>query len=442
MDALGWSEQVGCATSCASEGAAGRRSEPNSQPGAPPLPCDPPALAPAAKTKYLAAGPGPCSIQQGAPYPADEQSAVLPEGLLLARWQGLPTNPPHHQRVGSQQRQQEQHGEEAQRAGQLVSGGLKSQLTISAEELEWLCTILPEGGGTCTDSGSWHATAQAAAAMLRPERSAASSTALPPMAQLLGSRQQQAGGDASSRMSWRTSPWAGAAHVPWPGMHMPSSSLHSTGSLANGSQWEAPRYQLPLPVQHKPSSSARWQSAQVLVRQPSPAALAIQPAAAGHALPKAPAAQSLLYKRPGGSSPAAHSKCSQQATSGSQSASQAAAPASDVIGGAGGRGGGPPLAPRQRRFGSRYSKADLEVLKVEEPQKWRRIMTNRKSLAAHLARRQQQQEQGVHASQEARHGGQKKRRWAKQLLGAEDAKEGCDSGEPSHGASRHADTKA
>lgn len=64
------------------------------------------------------------------------------------------------------------------------------------------------------------------------------------------------------------------------------------------------------------------------------------------------------------------------------------------------------------------------------------------SLAAHLARRQQQQEQGVHASQEARHGGQKKRRWAKQLLGAEDAKEGCDSGEPSHGASRHADTKA
>ncbi|KAL4444883.1 hypothetical protein ABPG77_003933 [Micractinium sp. CCAP 211/92] len=388
MEALGCNQQVECATSCASEGTAGRHSKlNNSQTRAPALHAH---LAPTAEGMAHPAGPVPCSTWRGEPYPTARQSVVLPGSLHPPWWQGLPAHcwpsalpqPVYRQHKREQwqhwqqQQQQQQQQESACQAPQAPCREPNCRATLTADELEWLCTILTDGGDTYADSGSWLTNVRAAAALLYPELSTASSTLFSQPEQPHWLQEQQAGGDASSQLSGRTHPRAAAPQGPWPGKgNAFSGSLLSTGSLAVDSERRVPQIELPPPTQPRQSSGAEQQSVLLPARLPKPAALVFLPAISGHTLPKASAALSTVVTQPGGSSSANRFKDSQQARVQGRSAS-----------GPSGTDGGRAAAPRQRRFGSRYSDADLEVLKVEDPRRWRRIMTNRRSLAAHLAR--------------------------------------------------------
>lgn len=393
MDTLGCDQQVGCATSCASVGTAGRHSElNNSQTRAQALHAH---LASTAEGMAHPSGPVPCSTWRGEPYPTDQQSVVLPGSLHPPRWQGLsahswPSALPQpmywqHKREQWQHRQQQQQQQQQESACQAPQAPCREpdcRATLTADELEWLCTILTDGGDTYADSSSWLTNARAAAALLYPELSTASSIVFPPPVQPHWLQQQQAGGDASSRLSGRTHPRAAAAQGPWPGEGDAfSGSLLSTGSLAADSERRSPQIELPPPTQPRQSSGAEQQSVLLPARLPKPAALVFLPAISGHTLPKASAALSPVVTQPGGSSSANRLKDSQQARVHGRSASGPSRP-----------DGGRAAAPRQRRFGSRYSDADLEVLKVEDPRRWRRIMTNRRVRRRGIARRASSQQ--------------------------------------------------
>lgn len=374
MDVLDCNEPAGCVATWLSEGYVAGHDGCLGDVKAPPRWIGLPV--PAAKVGQLTADAVQCSSWQAAAHLVDEQSSALPGSLL--RHQGLAVaascteSVPQSGRQGrsAQQRQQVQLAG-AQQAAQQGCQGSKAPATLSAEELNWLCTILPEGRGSCSvpvsDSASWLADAQAAAALLRPEVSAASSTAQPPPTQLLWLRQLQIGPHAMSRLPSRISPLAGAAQVPWPGsMLAPSSSLPSNGGLPDGSSSQLIRAQLAVCSQPGLGRSAEWQSAQLSAYLPAPAPLAGLPASPGGAVPAS--TLSTLAAQPAGGSPAKRT----------EGGGLPVGPSSEAHGRASGPGCRPTEAPRGRRFGSRYSDADLEVLKAEDPGKWRRIMTNRK----------------------------------------------------------------
>ncbi|KAL4448103.1 hypothetical protein ABPG75_005322 [Micractinium tetrahymenae] len=384
-------------------------------------------LPPTAKAGQQSAGAALQSIWTE-PSLEDQQSAVLPAGL--ARWQGPQANPqPSEASQQPYRRDQQQRGRQQPEAQQAVQQALppcSSRAALNAAELEWLCTILPAGEGGSTDGASWLANAHAAVALLHPELSAACSSAHSGLQQPLWQKQKRAAGDAPSKTSQQPAcPLlaAGAAQVPRPARHAASSGLLSSNNPGAGSQQQALQAQLATVKQPQACSSIEQQALQVPARLQMPAALAGLPAARGHALSNPSAPLRPMGTQSGGGSPPTCSEGSERA----------AAQASDASGGASGRDGEPAAAPGQRRFGGKYSDADLEALKMEDPHKWRRILTNRMSLAAHLARQQQQQGQGLQAPQ-AQQARQKKRGRAERPASAGDTVEGLGCGDPSHGA--------